>query len=102
MYSPCYTCRRRHIECDRSRMPCAKCEKAGLECSEKRPIRWVKGMSIRGKMRGLSVEDASVAAANFNRTLANSSRDLIKSSAERPKLLITNSFKHNGEKPAIL
>ncbi|CAG9947260.1 unnamed protein product [Clonostachys rosea f. rosea IK726] len=33
-------------------MPCAKCLKAGLECSEKRPVRWVQGVAIRGKMQG--------------------------------------------------
>lgn len=83
-------------------MPCAKCEKAGLECSEKRPIRWVKGMCIRGKMRGLSVEDALVAAANFNGTSADTRRDLIKSSAKRLKLPMTNIFKYNGEKSTML
>jgi hypothetical protein len=29
-----------------------KCEKAGLECVEKKPLRWVNGVAIRGKMRG--------------------------------------------------
>ncbi|KAJ6114963.1 hypothetical protein N7486_000741, partial [Penicillium sp. IBT 16267x] len=28
------------------------CEKVGLECFSKRPFRWVKGVAIRGKMRG--------------------------------------------------
>lgn len=61
MNDPCYTCRRRRIECDRSGVPCAKCVKADVECFEKRPPRWVKGMAIRGKLQGLSAEDASVA-----------------------------------------
>ncbi|KAM3500138.1 hypothetical protein MY11210_009544 [Beauveria gryllotalpidicola] len=52
MGDPCWTCRRRTIRCDRSRVPCFKCEKAGLECLDKRPLRWVKGVAIRGKMRG--------------------------------------------------
>jgi hypothetical protein len=53
-------------------------------------------------MRGLSVEDASVAAANFNGTSTGTRCDLIKSSATRPKLPVTNSFKYNGEKSVIL
>lgn len=52
MRGPCWTCRKRTIQCDQSRSPCAKCEKAGLECLDKRPLRWVKGVAIRGKMRG--------------------------------------------------
>ncbi|KAJ6109128.1 hypothetical protein N7486_001362 [Penicillium sp. IBT 16267x] len=51
---PCYTCRNRRIQCDQSSAPCAKCQKAGLECTDKRPIRWVKGVAIRGKMQGRS------------------------------------------------
>lgn len=96
MYNPCYTCRRRHIECDRSRMPCAKCEKAGLECFQKRPVRWVKGVSIRGKMRGLSVKDASaasVAVAKSNTASAITEY----TSGKRPKSLVTSDFKHSGE-----
>lgn len=63
----------------------------------------MKGMSIRGKMRGLSVEEASVAAANFNRTSADTRSDLIKPSAKCPKRPpMTNKFKYNGEKSAIL
>ncbi|CAI6094231.1 unnamed protein product [Clonostachys chloroleuca] len=49
---PCWTCRNRHVQCDQTRMPCAKCTKVGLECSEKRPVRWVQGVAIRGKMQG--------------------------------------------------
>lgn len=52
MRAPCWTCRSRTIQCDQSRTPCAKCEKAGLECLDKRPLRWVQGVAIRGKMRG--------------------------------------------------
>ncbi|RAL08814.1 Zn(II)2Cys6 transcription factor [Aspergillus homomorphus CBS 101889] len=52
----CYTCRYRRIQCDLSARPCRKCTKAGVECLDKRPIRWVKGISIRGKMRGISLE----------------------------------------------
>ncbi|KAJ5857285.1 hypothetical protein N7455_008179 [Penicillium solitum] len=52
MHAACWTCRSRTIRCDQTRIPCAKCEKAGLECFEQRPLRWVKGIAIRGKMRG--------------------------------------------------
>ncbi|KAJ5822641.1 hypothetical protein N7447_004981 [Penicillium robsamsonii] len=52
MHAPCWTCRSRTIQCDQTSIPCAKCEKAGLECFEKRPLRWVEGVAIRGKMRG--------------------------------------------------
>ncbi|KAJ5199824.1 hypothetical protein N7472_005028 [Penicillium cf. griseofulvum] len=52
MHKACWTCRRRTIQCDQTKIPCAKCEKAGVECFEKRPLRWVKGIAIRGKLRG--------------------------------------------------
>ncbi|KFY49520.1 hypothetical protein V496_09941 [Pseudogymnoascus sp. VKM F-4515 (FW-2607)] len=46
-------------------------------------------------MQGLSVEDASIAAANFNGKSAGTRRDMTKSSAKRPKLPMTNNFKYN-------
>ncbi|KAH8701552.1 C6 transcription factor (Acr-2) [Talaromyces proteolyticus] len=49
MLDPCYTCRRRRIQCDRTGDPCAKCEKSGFECFQKRPLRWVKGVTLRSK-----------------------------------------------------
>ncbi|KAL4908494.1 hypothetical protein BDW74DRAFT_175179 [Aspergillus multicolor] len=52
MLKACWTCRSRTIQCDQSRFPCLKCEKAGLECRDRKPLRWVKGVAIRGKMRG--------------------------------------------------
>ncbi|KAL5364715.1 fungal-specific transcription factor domain-containing protein [Aspergillus floccosus] len=52
MRAACWTCRSRTIQCDRTSTPCAKCVKAGLECFQERPLRWVKGIAIRGKMRG--------------------------------------------------
>ncbi|KZF25138.1 C6 transcription factor (Acr-2) [Xylona heveae TC161] len=55
----CYTCRRRRIQCDRSKTPCLKCEKAGLDCFEERPLRWVRGVAIRGGMRGRSFAKTS-------------------------------------------
>ncbi|KAL2836795.1 fungal-specific transcription factor domain-containing protein [Aspergillus pseudodeflectus] len=63
MIQACYTCRRRHIQCDRSAVPCAKCQKAGLQCLDKRPVRWVQGVAIRGGMRGRSFENSSVSSS---------------------------------------
>ena len=99
MYEPCYTCRRRRIECDRSRKPCAKCEKAGLECLKKRPVRWVEGMSIRGKMRGLSVKDASAASIAMAQSRGISSKtkcSLIKPSNKQAKAQATTDFSLGG------
>ncbi|KAF9247769.1 transcriptional regulator family: Fungal Specific TF [Penicillium roqueforti] len=56
---PCWTCRNRRIQCDQSGTPCTKCERADLECFDKRPLRWVKGVAIRGKMQGHSYESIS-------------------------------------------
>ncbi|MBE3050345.1 Zn(II)2Cys6 transcription factor [Candidatus Bathyarchaeota archaeon] len=55
----CWPCRNRHVRCDQSQVPCAKCLKSGLECSQERPIRWVKGVAIRGKMQGRAYEGQS-------------------------------------------
>ncbi|PYH81242.1 hypothetical protein BO82DRAFT_284463 [Aspergillus uvarum CBS 121591] len=54
----CYTCRYRRIQCDQAARPCGKCKKAGVECLDKRPVRWVKGISIRGKRKGLSLSNS--------------------------------------------
>ncbi|KAL4976270.1 fungal-specific transcription factor domain-containing protein [Aspergillus desertorum] len=62
MQEACYTCRRRHIQCDRSQTPCRKCEKAGLKCLDKRPVRWVQGVAIRGGMRGRSHQSNMVSS----------------------------------------
>ncbi|KAL4892291.1 fungal-specific transcription factor domain-containing protein [Aspergillus ambiguus] len=59
MIEACYTCRRRRIQCDRSQVPCRKCTASGLECYDKRPIRWVRGVAIRGKMQGISFRESS-------------------------------------------
>ncbi|KAL4816691.1 fungal-specific transcription factor domain-containing protein [Aspergillus spinulosporus] len=52
MRDACWTCRNRTIQCDQSCFPCLKCKKAGLECRDKKPLRWVQGVAIRGRMRG--------------------------------------------------
>ncbi|KAJ5794947.1 hypothetical protein N7457_001546 [Penicillium paradoxum] len=62
MQAACWTCRNRTIQCDKTSFPCAKCKKAGLECFERRPLRWVKGIAIRGKMRGRMLEQDSKAS----------------------------------------
>ncbi|KAL6231627.1 hypothetical protein BDW75DRAFT_233440 [Aspergillus navahoensis] len=62
MQKACYTCRRRHIQCDQSQTPCRKCEKAGLKCLDKRPIRWVQGVAIRGGMRGRSHQNNMISS----------------------------------------
>ncbi|KAL4907776.1 hypothetical protein BDW74DRAFT_189205 [Aspergillus multicolor] len=63
MQEACYTCRRRHVQCDRTGTLCRKCEKAGLKCLDKRPIRWVQGVAIRGGMRGRSHQNDLVSAS---------------------------------------
>ncbi|KAJ5161714.1 hypothetical protein N7492_007106 [Penicillium capsulatum] len=80
-HSPCYTCRSRRIQCDQSGVPCGKCEKAGLQCFDKRPIRWVKGVAIRGKMQGRSYEPkngASTAAHDSDQKSLKSRRVAVK------------------------
>jgi hypothetical protein len=81
---PCWTCRNRHVQCDQTRMPCAKCLKAGLECSEKRPVRWVQGVAIRGKMQGhmyVCPADKPVAPSS-----KRSSKIVFKTHATRPSI----------------
>lgn len=81
MREACWTCRSRSIQCDQSHVPCTKCEKAGLECFSKRPFRWVKGVAIRGKMRGHSYERlirASDPAGAIQLTQKKFSRSLAK------------------------
>ncbi|KAJ5394688.1 hypothetical protein N7509_006475 [Penicillium cosmopolitanum] len=53
-HEECWTCRRRRVQCDKCGIPCLKCQNAGLDCLDKRPIRWVQGVAIRGKMQGRS------------------------------------------------
>ncbi|KAJ5668450.1 uncharacterized protein N7477_007020 [Penicillium maclennaniae] len=93
MRGPCWTCRSRTIQCDQSRFPCLKCEKAGLECFDKRPLRWVKGVAIRGKMRGLSFEGASGAFNNLRFARQRRSQPLLDSA--------TRSAANIGPCPAL-
>ncbi|KAF2016362.1 hypothetical protein BU24DRAFT_409470 [Aaosphaeria arxii CBS 175.79] len=50
---PCYTCRRRHVKCDRILPSCAKCAKKGVQClGYQKPLRWADGVAVRGKLKG--------------------------------------------------
>ncbi|KAF2002571.1 hypothetical protein P154DRAFT_618624 [Amniculicola lignicola CBS 123094] len=50
---PCYTCRRRHVKCDRILPTCAKCAKKGVAClGYQKPLRWADGVAVRGKLKG--------------------------------------------------
>ena len=52
---PCYTCRRRHVKCDRQLPTCAKCVKKGVPClGYQKPLRWAEGVAVRGKLKGKS------------------------------------------------
>ena len=92
---PCWTCRNRRIQCDQSGPPCAKCERAGMECFDKRPLRWVKGVAIRGKMQGHSYEGdgTPVHTSRIKRsailTPTKSSRALVQASAGSRTLPVT-------------
>ncbi|KAH7125566.1 hypothetical protein B0J11DRAFT_308980 [Dendryphion nanum] len=60
---PCYTCRRRHVKCDRILPTCAKCAKKGVPClGYQKPLRWADGVAVRGKLKGKSepVVDSNV------------------------------------------
>ncbi|OAX82598.1 hypothetical protein ACJ72_03051 [Emergomyces africanus] len=58
--SPCYTCRRRRVICDRLLPNCRKCGSAQKAClGYKKPITWVRGVASRGKMMGLTFDDVT-------------------------------------------
>ncbi|KAF2826500.1 hypothetical protein CC86DRAFT_406762 [Ophiobolus disseminans] len=49
----CYTCRKRHVKCDRILPHCAKCAKKGVTClGYRKPLRWADGVAVRGKLKG--------------------------------------------------
>lgn len=53
----CWTCRRRHIKCDRIISPtgCNKCAKKPVQClGYQKPLRWADGVAVRGKFKGKS------------------------------------------------
>lgn len=58
--TPCYTCRRRRVICDRALPTCRKCHLAGRQClGYKKPLTWVRGLASRGKMMGLTFDDVA-------------------------------------------
>lgn len=58
--TPCYTCRRRRVTCDKLLPTCRKCHLAGKHClGYKKPLTWVKGVASRGKMMGLTFDDVA-------------------------------------------
>ncbi|RAL06904.1 uncharacterized protein BO97DRAFT_401087 [Aspergillus homomorphus CBS 101889] len=75
MNSSCYTCRRRHVECQMVRPPCKKCEKAGLECLLKRPLRWVEGATFRGTATNSPIESAFQVRPSTPRHVGSKSPD---------------------------
>ncbi|OAT04058.1 C6 finger domain-containing protein Acr-2 [Blastomyces gilchristii SLH14081] len=69
--SPCYTCRRRRVTCDRLIPTCRKCDKAQKAClGYKKPLTWVHGVASRGKMMGLTFDDIT-ANKSSQATLVN-------------------------------
>lgn len=58
--TPCYTCRRRRVLCDKSLPTCQKCHTAQKTClGYKKPLTWVQGVASRGKMMGLTFNDVA-------------------------------------------
>ncbi|KAH7028439.1 hypothetical protein B0J12DRAFT_584088 [Macrophomina phaseolina] len=49
--TPCHTCRRRRVKCDRALPTCHKCRQSKHECfGYKKLILWSRGIASRGKM----------------------------------------------------
>lgn len=58
---PCWTCRRRRVQCDRLLPTCKKCEHLEREClGYKKPLVWNKGVASRGKMMGKDFHDVKI------------------------------------------
>ena len=52
----CFTCRKRHVKCDRRRPYCSQCLDQGKDCSGyKTQLTWGVGVASRGKLRGQSL-----------------------------------------------
>lgn len=57
--TPCWTCRRRRVQCDGALPLCQKCQKAGKEClGYKKPLVWNAGVASRGKMMGKTFHES--------------------------------------------
>lgn len=73
--TPCWTCRRRRVQCDGVIPTCQKCKKAGKEClGYKKPLVWNAGVASRGRMMGktfheskasLDLKNSFVSKGNF-------------------------------------
>ncbi|KAF2183869.1 hypothetical protein K469DRAFT_710248 [Zopfia rhizophila CBS 207.26] len=74
---PCYTCRRRHVKCDRTLPGCKKCNKKGVPClGYQKPLRWAEGVAVRGKLKGKTepvVDDKVVSIVQNTMELASHS-----------------------------
>ncbi|ORY07136.1 hypothetical protein BCR34DRAFT_28320 [Clohesyomyces aquaticus] len=80
---PCYTCRRRHVKCDKMLPTCAKCAKKGVPClGYLKPLRWAEGVAVRGKLKGKSrpVVDSQVVSIVQN-TMQFSSSSVMQEAA---------------------
>lgn len=70
--TPCWTCRRRRVQCDKDLPTCSKCHAAGKEClGYTKPLVWAKGVASRGKMMGQTF--AQVQSAREKESAAKSS-----------------------------
>jgi len=80
--TPCWTCRRRRVQCDGVLPTCQKCRKAGKDClGYKKPLVWNTGVASRGKMMGRTFHE-SKASMDLKASLANSASS--ESSSPRP------------------
>ncbi|GAT25867.1 C6 transcription factor Acr-2 [Aspergillus luchuensis] len=99
MEEPCYTCRRRRIRCDQSQSPCVKCATSGYQCFASRPLRWVEGLAIRGKLRGVSLatKSASPAKKAKPRKESDSSDDSLASASESALSVVRSPESQDNE-----
>lgn len=74
--TPCWTCRRRRVQCDGVLPTCRKCHKAGKEClGYKRPLVWNTGVASRGKMMGKTFQE-SKKSLDYETSLAKAESEL--------------------------
>ncbi|KAL2848394.1 fungal-specific transcription factor domain-containing protein [Aspergillus pseudoustus] len=93
MPKACWTCRSRTVRCDESGIPCRKCEKAGLECRDRKPLRWVQGMAVRGKMRGRMYE--SILVKNKDREPMRLKTEQVSSIEDSPQFALQDPRIHH-------
>ncbi|PGH03703.1 hypothetical protein AJ79_07285 [Helicocarpus griseus UAMH5409] len=91
--TPCYTCRRRRVTCDRLLPSCQKCRAAQRTClGYKKPITWVRGVASRGKMMGLTFDDVT---ARNSQALGSGRGDIELGKYQRTEV------RHDGESDSI-